>query len=173
MSIEFVRWWPILGLVAVPFIWRLSQRSTLGSSLRHMAGDTIVRIDRRFRFGVGRPEVIGLVAFHAGGPVVLDPLGLGYFAVWVVTREAVQGSPTFRVAAALAEASSGRLIAIDGKTIRRSFDKADSRAAIHMVSAWCETNHVNRILCHVRSASDSVVSFCSYYVRVALCVVCG
>lgn len=45
-------------------------------------------------------------------------------------------------AAALAEASGGRLIAIDGKTIRRSFDKADSRAAIHMVSAWCETNRV-------------------------------
>lgn len=44
--------------------------------------------------------------------------------------------------AALAEASRGRLIAIDGKTIRRSFDKATGRAAIHMVSAWCETNHV-------------------------------
>ena len=35
MSIEFARWWPILGLVAVPFIWRLSQQSTLGSSPRH------------------------------------------------------------------------------------------------------------------------------------------
>jgi predicted transposase YbfD/YdcC len=44
--------------------------------------------------------------------------------------------------ATLAEASGGRLIAIDGKTIRRSFDKASGRAAIHMVSAWCETNHV-------------------------------
>ena len=44
--------------------------------------------------------------------------------------------------AALAEASGGRLIAIDGKTLRRSFDKATGRAAIHMVSAWCETNHM-------------------------------
>ena len=44
--------------------------------------------------------------------------------------------------AALAEVSGGRLIAIDGKTIRRSFDRADNRAAIHMVSAWCETNHI-------------------------------
>lgn len=43
---------------------------------------------------------------------------------------------------ALAEVSEGRLIAIDGKTLRRSFDKADNRAAIHMVSAWCETNHL-------------------------------
>lgn len=43
---------------------------------------------------------------------------------------------------ALAQVSEGRLIAIDGKTIRRSFDKADGRLAIHMVSAWCEANHL-------------------------------
>ncbi len=42
--------------------------------------------------------------------------------------------------AALAEKSDGRLIAIDGKTLRRSFDKANDRAAIHMVSAWCKAN---------------------------------
>lgn len=44
--------------------------------------------------------------------------------------------------ASLAEVSQGRLIAIDGKTLRRSFDKAGNRAAIHMVSAWCEANHL-------------------------------
>jgi predicted transposase YbfD/YdcC len=44
--------------------------------------------------------------------------------------------------AALAEASAGRLVAIDGKTLRRSFDQATNRAAIHMVSAWCETNRL-------------------------------
>ncbi len=42
--------------------------------------------------------------------------------------------------AAMAECTGGQLIAIDGKTIRRSFDKADHKAAIHMVSAWSETN---------------------------------
>jgi len=42
----------------------------------------------------------------------------------------------------LAEHSSGKLIAIDGKTIRRSFDGASKKAAIHMVSAWCQTNHL-------------------------------
>ena len=42
----------------------------------------------------------------------------------------------------LAEASKGRLIAIDGKTLRHRYDKADERAAIHMVSAWCETNRL-------------------------------
>jgi len=43
---------------------------------------------------------------------------------------------------ALAEASQGRLVAIDGKTLRHSFDKADNRLAIHMVSAWCEANQM-------------------------------
>jgi predicted transposase YbfD/YdcC len=47
-----------------------------------------------------------------------------------------------RWTSALAEASAGRLIAIDGKTIRRSFDKAGGKAAIHMVSAWCDANHL-------------------------------
>jgi predicted transposase YbfD/YdcC len=46
----------------------------------------------------------------------------------------------FNWMAALAKISKGRLIAIDGKTLRRSFDKADNRLAIHMVSAWCDAN---------------------------------
>lgn len=40
----------------------------------------------------------------------------------------------------LASAAAGRLVAIDGKTLRRSFDAAAQRAALHMVSAWCESN---------------------------------
>jgi predicted transposase YbfD/YdcC len=47
-----------------------------------------------------------------------------------------------KLTAALAESTGGRLIAIDGKTLRRSFDKASDKAAIHMVSAWSEMNHV-------------------------------
>jgi len=35
-----------------------------------------------------------------------------------------------------------KLIAIDGKTLRRSFDVASGKAAIHMVSAWCKENHL-------------------------------
>jgi predicted transposase YbfD/YdcC len=44
--------------------------------------------------------------------------------------------------ATLATASQGRLIAIDGKTIRRSLDTASDKAAIHMVNAWCQANHM-------------------------------
>jgi predicted transposase YbfD/YdcC len=43
---------------------------------------------------------------------------------------------------ALAKAPKGELIAIDGKTLRRSFDGASAKAAIHMVSAWSAANGV-------------------------------
>ena len=44
--------------------------------------------------------------------------------------------------ASLATASKGRLVALDGKTMRRSLDAAGGKAAIHMVSAWCRANHM-------------------------------
>src|ERR1035437_2631520 len=44
--------------------------------------------------------------------------------------------------AALATASAGRLISIDGKTIRRSLDTATGKSPIHMVSAWSAVNHM-------------------------------
>ena len=37
----------------------------------------------------------------------------------------------------------GQLVAIDGKTLRRSFDAASSKSAIHMVSAWATANHIS------------------------------
>lgn len=42
----------------------------------------------------------------------------------------------------LCEASGGRLIAVDGKTIRGSLDRAGNKAAVHMVSAWCNANEM-------------------------------
>lgn len=36
----------------------------------------------------------------------------------------------------LADLSKGEIVAIDGKCVRRSVDKASKKAAIHMVSAW-------------------------------------
>lgn len=41
---------------------------------------------------------------------------------------------------ALAKVRPGELIAIDGKTLRRSFDRASGKAAIHMISAWSSAN---------------------------------
>lgn len=42
----------------------------------------------------------------------------------------------------LHEITGGQIVAIDGKTLRRSFDTASSKAAIHMVSAWATANHL-------------------------------
>lgn len=44
---------------------------------------------------------------------------------------------------ALHQISDGQLIAIDGKTLRRSYDAASSKAPIHMVSAWATANHIS------------------------------
>jgi predicted transposase YbfD/YdcC len=44
---------------------------------------------------------------------------------------------------ALHELTRGQVIAIDGKTLRRSFDAASSKSAIHMVSAWATANHIS------------------------------
>jgi predicted transposase YbfD/YdcC len=44
---------------------------------------------------------------------------------------------------AVQEVTANRLIAIDGKTLRGSYDRADGRAAIHMVSAWATENKLS------------------------------
>jgi predicted transposase YbfD/YdcC len=44
---------------------------------------------------------------------------------------------------AVHEVTAGQVVAIDGKTLRRSFDKANSKSAIHMVSAWATANHIS------------------------------
>jgi predicted transposase YbfD/YdcC len=56
----------------------------------------------------------------------LDPEAFAkFFAAWVHD---------------VAELTDGQVVAIDGKTIRRSFDRAGSRSAVHMVNAWATEN---------------------------------
>lgn len=43
---------------------------------------------------------------------------------------------------AVVGAANGMLVAIDGKTLRHSFDTANSKSAIHLVSAWASQNHL-------------------------------
>ena len=43
----------------------------------------------------------------------------------------------------VSELTTGQVIAIDGKTVRRSHDSFIGRDAIHMVSAWATANHVS------------------------------
>ena len=53
----------------------------------------------------------------------------------------------------LHQASDGRFIAIDGKTLRGSFDKATGQAALHLVSAWARAQGL--VLGQVRSDAHS------------------
>lgn len=43
---------------------------------------------------------------------------------------------------AVSEVTQGEVVAIDGKTLRRSFDRATGKSAIHMVSAWASANRL-------------------------------
>ncbi|MBL8796507.1 MAG: ISAs1 family transposase, partial [Planctomycetia bacterium] len=39
-------------------------------------------------------------------------------------------------------ATAGRGIAIDGKTLRRSCDRASGQGSLHLISAWAAENHL-------------------------------
>ena len=43
---------------------------------------------------------------------------------------------------ALQQASAGQLVAIDGKTLRHSFDTAAGKSALHLISAWAGQNRL-------------------------------
>ena len=58
-----------------------------------------------------------------------------------------------RWVADLADITEGEVIAIDGKCLRRSLDKASKKAAIYMVSAWAQQN--NLVLGQVKVADKS------------------
>lgn len=44
---------------------------------------------------------------------------------------------------AIHEITDGQVVAIDGKTLRRSYYRASSKSAIHMVSAWATANQLS------------------------------
>jgi predicted transposase YbfD/YdcC len=55
--------------------------------------------------------------------------------------------------AAIATLTKGEVVAIDGKTLRRSFQEAGSGAFVHMVSAWAAGNQV--VLAQVKTDDKS------------------
>jgi len=115
MSIEFARWWPILGLVAVPFIWRLAQHSTLGSSPRHRA------VGAAFRIAVVVLLISALIepVWHRSGKWMsvvyvldvsssIDPAFVGTAIDWIASTNN-QGEPAH--AAFIAFGGSARAVA--------------------------------------------------------------
>ena len=54
---------------------------------------------------------------------------------------------------AIQKATSGQLVSIDGKTLRRSHDRGLGQGPIHMVSAWASENHM--VLGQVKTEAKS------------------
>jgi predicted transposase YbfD/YdcC len=59
----------------------------------------------------------------------------------------------FRWTQAVHEATGGKLIAIDGKTLRRSFSKSSGLKALHLVTAWATENGLTlgQVACEEKS----------------------
>jgi predicted transposase YbfD/YdcC len=54
--------------------------------------------------------------------------------------------------------TAGEVIAIDGKTLRHSYDKGKDKGAIHMVSAWATTNRLVLGQCKVDEKSNEITA---------------
>jgi predicted transposase YbfD/YdcC len=60
--------------------------------------------------------------------------------------------------AALHDTSGGTLVAIDGKTLRRSFDKATARGALHLVGAWVVSRRLSLASVAVEGKSNEITA---------------
>lgn len=59
---------------------------------------------------------------------------------------------------ALVTVGAGEIVAIDGKKLRRSYDRGGARGAIHMVSAWAAGNQVVLGQCKVDDKSNEITA---------------
>lgn len=56
------------------------------------------------------------------------------------------------------EATERQVIALDGTTLRRSFDRANGQSALHRVHAWATANHLLRGQVAVDEESDAITA---------------
>ena len=98
---------------------------------------------------LGEVEAVGDAAHEhrrQSVPVGHHPLGLRQRLAHQPPRPQREPSPDARLRVdrgAHLLHGEARVAAIDGKTLRRSYDKANSKSAIHMVSAWATANHLS------------------------------
>jgi predicted transposase YbfD/YdcC len=64
-----------------------------------------------------------------------------------------------RWVAALAQRSAGQVVALDGKTLRRSQDRGAGHAALHVVSAWASANRLVLAQVAVATKSNEITAF--------------
>lgn len=59
---------------------------------------------------------------------------------------------------AVSQVTQGEVIAIDGKTLRHSYDRGAGKGAVHMVSAWATANHLVLGQCKVDAKSNEITA---------------
>src|SRR5919202_2137375 len=136
----------------------------LGSIRTHFAPLTDPRVERTKRHDLLDIIVIAICAVICGadGWVDVEEFGkakLTWFRTFLALPDGIPSHDTFgRVFAALdpeqfqqcflawvravASLTEGQVVALDGKTVRRSHDRTNGKAAIHMVSAWASANRL-------------------------------
>lgn len=60
---------------------------------------------------------------------------------------------------AIAQRTGGQVVALDGKTLRRSHDRRSGQAALHLVSAWASTNRLVLAQVAVEAKSNEITAF--------------
>ena len=136
-----------------------------GASLRaHFAALPDPRVERTKRHALLDVLTIAVCAVLCGADtwVAVEAWGkakLGWLRTWLDLPNGIPSHDTFgRVFAALdpaafeacflawvrdlAAAAEGQVVAIDGKTLRRSHDRANGKAPLHLVSAWAAANRL-------------------------------
>jgi predicted transposase YbfD/YdcC len=90
------------------------------------------------RFAIAKESWLAEFLDMTGGVPSHDTIG----RVFAALNPKTLGEAFRRWTLSLAASSKEKLVAIDGKTLRRSFRHAGDNAFVHMVSAWSQTNRV-------------------------------
>jgi predicted transposase YbfD/YdcC len=88
------------------------------------------------------PErVVGPIRVAPGLPLLLALAPFGLYVVGPLPVQEHERDAVFGLPVQFGQHTEGKHIAIDGKTLRRSFDRASRKMAIHMVNAYVHENH--------------------------------